>query len=79
MSPDPPTATSDPTAGGGLIPIQTQRRFFRPEDPAWVQGVVTFLLLGILVALIFTNRDSGPGWSAVVGLTGMSVAFFFKR
>lgn len=44
-----------------------------------MRGIVTLGLLAVLVAMIFTNRDSGPGFATVAGLAGAAVGYFFKK
>ena len=62
-----------------LSGIPTRSWSFRPESPDWMRGVVTLVLVGVLVALIFSGQQSGAGWSAVVGFTGAATAYFFKK
>jgi hypothetical protein len=70
----PPVENDEPSPGQVVT-----NPWFKPEQPDWVRGVVTLLFVCILVAMIFANRDNGPAFAAVSGLTGMALGYFFKR
>lgn len=73
-----PAQPEPPAVGLEQVRVRTWHPW-QPENPDWIRGVAMLILLAAVLAMVFTGRDTSPGFAAVTGLAGMATAYFFKK